>query len=370
MHTPDFDFPEGHEMRRGRLTASGIIFGLMGALCLLFTALIVFSMSMMSFASSSAGSTSVPEIQEMQQMQEMIYKGNLLNLLFYGAAAVFLIAIAYGSIFMRRWSRPLALTTSCLVLYMGVVSLASLFWMAPTMKEAMSIPPPTLPPTGGTPPATPPPVAMDGVYSVIMVVMITFVFVFMVLLPALLLWLNWHRDVRVTLEFADRKPRWTDRGPVPVVAISIVAMLGAVSMSAMFIIPWMPFFGSMLTGNAARLLVGVVILWLLFIAMTAYRAKMSGWIAAFVLILAGGISYWLSLPNMDLSQMYIEMGMPADAVEEIMGEDNPTGMLLKQTTSMQALMILGFAPFLAYLVWAFRYFRPTPAPDTAAAGVE
>lgn len=359
MHTPDFDFPEGHVMRRGRLTASGIIFGLMGGLCLIFFALIVFSMSMMNLASASAGSSGAAELD---QMESMLFKSNLINLIIYGGGAIYLIAIAYGSIFLRRWSRPLALTTSWLVLYTGVISLASLFWMAPAMKEMMSVAPPTPPASGGTVPVAPPPVAMDGFFSVFLAVMITFVFVFLILLPILLLWLNWHRDVRVTLEFCDRKPRWTDRGPIPAVAISIVAMLGAISMLMMLIIPWMPFFGRMLTGNPARLLVGVITLWLLFIALTAYRRKLSGWIAAIVLLSVSAVSYWLSAPQMDFREMYVEMGMPSEAVDEMMGPDNPTGKLIEATTSMGVFMLLGFAPLVAYLIWAFQFFRPSSPP--------
>lgn len=390
MQTPDFDFPEGYTMRRGRLLTSGIIFGLMGALFCLTPASSVFQLVIMGTVSSSLPAD---EASEIESMQKMMRTSAIINILFYGSASIFLLFLAYGSIFLKRWARPLALIASWLALYIGVVSMFSMFAIKPIMEDAMAMefasaevtptivatgPPgstpssssPPSPPVLTSPPAGPPP-GMGNFMFIFMAIMISMFFVFGVLLPVLLIWLNWSQDIKATLEFCDKKPRWTDPCPIPVLGISVVAAIGAISTISSFFLPWAPFFGQVLTGNPARLFFAAVLLILVIISITTYHRMLVGWVLAVLLIVVGTVSAWITFPAMDMTSLYVEMGMPQDMVDEMMGEDSPFAGLFAEDSPLRWGMLFGFLPFLIYLGWALRFFlsgKNSPAGEAVSPG--
>ncbi len=371
MNRTDFDFPEGHIPRRGRLMASGIILALIGSLACLNVVGTAFSM--FTFGMLPTSGMSPDEAAELEGMRKMMRITNTINLLFYGGTTAFLLTVALGQIFLKRWSRPLALIIAWLGVYLGLFSLASILVTGPMMREMMSadmaMPSPS-PGAGGAPAppvsTVPPP---DAFFGIMMAVMVAFFFVFGVLVPILLIWLNWHRDVRVTLEFCDRKERWTDACPIPVLGISVFASIAAISCLASLAIPWVPFFGQVLTGTPARLFVAAVLLLLLFISWATYRRMLAGWIAAVLLLLAGFVSTYLSLPSMDFADLYREMGMPSDLVEQFAGEDSPFRSFLQPSGLTLGLMVAAILPPLAYLLWALRFFlgrnRDSAPPEPA-----
>lgn len=408
MNVPNFDFPEGHVMRRGRLMTSGIIFGLMGVLCCLTPLSSVLQMTMFGLTSSALPPD---EAAEIEAMQKMVRTSAIINIIVYGLFTVVLLSIAYASIFLKRWARPLGLICAWLLLYFGIVAMVTVFLMRPIMEDAMNFeaatlesptivattgpasPPPgattpstpsspsaqpgttpgaspSLPPPPTPPPASPPvlttpspgpPPGMDNFIFIFMAVMLTMAFVFGVLLPILLIWLNWSRDVKVTLEFCDPKERWTDRCPIPVLGISVVAAVGAITSLASFLLPWAPFFGRVLTGNEARIFFAVVVLLLIFIAVASYKKHLAGWLAAILLIVGGTVSAWMTFPSMNLTDLYLQMGMPREMVEEMMGEGSPLGGLFANDSPLRFAMLVGFLPFAIYLGWALRFFRPGKA---------
>ena len=360
MNVPNFDFPEGHVMRRGRLMTSGIIFGLMGVLCCLTPISSVLQMTVFGLSSSALPPD---EAAEVEAMQKMVRTSAIINIIVYGLLTAILLSVAYASIFLKRWARPLGLISAWMLLYIGVVAMVSVFLMRPIMEDAMNVdyssatypatptavtvtgpsppppgatppapgpsfpaaepgtppstpggaapslppaptpPPPSSPPVLTTPPPPPPgpPPGMDNFLFIFMAIMLTMAFVFGVLLPILLIWLNWSQDVKVTLEFCDPKERWTDRCPIPVLGISVVAAVGAVTSLASFMIPWAPFFGKVLTGTEARIFFAVGIVLLAFIAVASYKRLLAGWIAAIFLLVAGTISAWITFPSMNLT---------------------------------------------------------------------
>ena len=54
-----------------------------------------------------------------------------------GGVGGVMVAIAYGSIFLKRWARPLALTASWAWLYTGLISIISMVAFAGAMQEMM-----------------------------------------------------------------------------------------------------------------------------------------------------------------------------------------------------------------------------------------
>lgn len=356
---------------------------------------------------------------ESEALQKMVWTSAIINIVVYGIFIAVLLSIAYASIFLRRWSRPLNLIVSWLLLYFGIIAMISISLMRPLIEEAMRVetprsstssvmiasspplPTPPAPPTATapsgtqtttgppspssapvsptTPPAssslptptsptvTPPPAmpsGMDNFFNIFMAVMFTMTFVFGVLLPILLVWLNWSEDVKVTLEFCDPKERWTDRCPIPVLGISFVAGIGAMTSLVSFLIPWAPFFGQILTGSAARLFFAVVILLLIFIAITSYRQKLVGWIAAAVLVVGSTVSGWLTFPHLNMTDLYAQMGMPQNFTEEV-GVGGAYDAFFAPDSPLRYGMLFSFLPFAIYLGWVLRFFLP-PKPGSPA----
>jgi len=269
----------------------------------------------------------------------MILAGGIL-----GAIALTFLVTGLGSIFLKRWSRPFALFLSASWLYVGCLNLIWTLLTSVGMRQ-MGGEEFAKAGAGGPPP--------DAMFGIVIAITLTFTFIFGILLPGVVLWLNWHRDVVATLEFCDPKPRWTDPCPVPVLGISLAAVTFALGCLFVLAFPWFPVFGQMLQGQVARVAALIFAIILLGVAWGIYRQSIIAWAITLVLTVALGVSAVMSGQNTEFYRvMYESMGMPEELIEQSLKSLE----IYMNPTTLWVGMLTGFVPIIAYLVWSLRFF--------------
>jgi hypothetical protein len=162
------------------------------------------------------------------------------GLVAYGIATVYFVGVGIGSIRKRRWARALSVVVSAMWLAAGVVTMLLLLIIgsaATLISAAIGL---------------------------------------AVVVPLVLLLFYSRPAVRATCEAFDA-PRWTDRVPLPVLAVVIVLAFASLALLANLANPSLAFAGQKITGAPAALtLLGLAILcaWL---AVQLYRLKESAW---------------------------------------------------------------------------------------------
>ena len=176
------------------------------------------------------------------------------GLFLYCAGAIYFIVTGIGSIRGRRWARALIAAVSGAWAACGVLVL------------------------GGALPA----IGVEALYLIV--------------LPLVLTIFYSSRDTALTADALDPRPRWTDRAPVPVIAVC--AVLAFAAAEALILSAQQPFvvFGRVLTGALAAL--AYIALALLFaqIAAQLFRLRQSAWWVLVLLHVIGGATWAATLP--------------------------------------------------------------------------
>lgn len=333
--------------RGGAILTTGILFALTG-LMLCGTGLLTL---VQAFAIGQLTQSDPKAMAELAGMQDMMWSASLINLVFYGGCGLLFLVVAYGCFASRRWSRPFVLTLGWGWLYTGVVMLLALAVTLPGLKGMMSQSmDKALEKSGGGAAAAP---AMDGIFAVIMVIYFVTIALFLIALPALILWLQWHRDVRLTLESRDPVARWTDRQAAPLIGMTITAgLLAIMTVPGLFMmrVPWM----------APFLPPGILkILWCLLpvvwaaVAWGSYRRHLSAWFLTILFLVIGTATGLSSMKGIDWAELYRSMGMPESEIETL--ATMMSGMF--SPVKMGVLMSASMLPLLGFLIWVFKYFR-------------
>jgi hypothetical protein len=181
-----------------------------------------------------------------------------------------------------------------------------------------------------------------------------------VLVPALQIFFYGSKNVKATCEARDPKVRWTDKRPLPVLAVTIVLWYGVVSMLWLGFYNWaVPFFGTILSGasGAVVILLNMSVQGLL--AWSFYKLRIKAWWGVVLLLSAWALSMIITFSRLPLIALYEKTGMP-DAQLEIIRE---------LSMSHSGLLLLGAAtmiPYLAFLLYTKRYFK-TPVEVSSPA---
>ncbi len=312
--------PEGMRDRKAGLVVFGVFEILFGVGCLFLL--------LLSVAGGVMAQRVTGESPEYSMLPAVVI---------YGVLATWFIWMGIGSIMARRWARALLLVTSWLWLISGIGGLAALFLLLPAITSQMV--------SSEHMPA--------GFVSVIRYVMLGFTAIFYVILPGILVLFYGSRHVRATCVVRDPQTRWTDRCPLPVLAISISAVLMAGGLLMAGFHSWAtPFFGVWATGPTGMLLSLFLVILLGVIAWGCYRLRLFAWWAAVVLTAAWGISTMLSFSGIPWEEFFRALDMPPEQMEHI--EPFFTAWL----PWVLPLTLLWVALVLAYLVYTRRFFRP------------
>jgi len=268
----------------------------------------------------------------------------------YGALAVALVWLGIGSIKARRWARALLLIFSWSWLGSGLLGMAIMAFLLPTLRASMNASIAASMAANGTAGQPAPPPAAIGV---MLVVMLLFWGVLFVILPAVWTFFYHSRHVKATCQARDPVRRWTDTCPLPVLGFSLWL---AVSVPMMLLMPLaghgvIPFFGMFLSGLPGSLfclvlagLWGAAAWWL-------YKLEPRGWWLMFIALLVFGTSGLLTFAQHDLTDMYGQMGYTAAQIEPL----KATGMMTGKWMSWAMGLIM--VPFLIYLLWIKKFFR-------------
>lgn len=260
------------------------------------------------------------------------------GILTYILMAVWFIWMGVGSIKARRWARALLLITSWFWLVSGMIGLVFMLVFMPDMYDQMS--------KGGQMPRE--------IVIIMKYAIVGFMVVFYIIIPGVLVFFYGSKHVKATCERRDPKIRWTDRCPLPVLAVSLISGFCAISMLLMGFYGWTtPFFGIILTGMAGAGVALVSMLLLGYVAWGTYRLSVKAWWCAVVLIIAWGVSTGITFSRVTLMDFYARMNFPAQQLEIM----KP---FAQSTSWMVPFSVLWVVVALAYLLYTKRYFTRKP----------
>jgi hypothetical protein len=224
------------------------------------------------------------------------------GLVSYGVATVYFVSVGVGTIRKRRWAQALSVVVSAMWLAAGVVATLLLIAMG------------------------------SGVKLILTAVVLANV------LPLLLFLYSGRPAVRAIFQAAD-VPRWTDRVPLPVLAVVIVLAFASLALLANLANPSLVFGGQRITGAPAALaLLGLAILcaWL---AVQLYRLKESAWWAVVLLQVLGCVIAGASFVRQNAAD-------------------------LSRTPLFVAVVVASWLAYFAYLLYIRRYFALRIRPQT------
>ena len=320
------------DMKTG-LVVFGILQIIFGGFCVLMVPVAIFGMIASAFIESS--STTAPMSPTMM----------IPGILIYVAAAVWFIWMGIGSIKARRWARALLLVTSWIWLVGGIVGFIYLLLFMPDMFEKMG--------ENEQMPA--------GAALIVKYVVMVFMAVFYLIIPAVLVLFYGNKNVKATCEFRDTKVRWTDKCPLPVLALSLMFGFSAVSMLSMGFYGWtIPFFGFILNGmRGAALVLGVMLL-TGYIAWGTYRLNIKAWWGAVLFIIGWSVSVSVTFSRVSMLDYYEKMNFPEQQLDIMKQYSLPQG------NSMILFCGLWLVGFLGYLLYTRRYFGCSAEQEIAS----
>lgn len=304
------------------LVVFGIIQIIFGGFCALITPFMIFAM----VASSVLGKSSAAPIGVRMMMP---------SVLVYVLLAVWFICMGIGSIKARRWARALILVSSWLWLISGLGGLIFVLSFMPNMYDKIGE-------RGQMPQAA---------ILIMKSVMIVFMTVIYVVIPAVFVFFYGRKNVKATCQFRDSQVRWTDKCPLPVLAVSFIFGLWAVSMLFMGFYKWtIPFFGFILTGvTGAAVALGVMFL-SAYAAWGTYKLRINAWWCSVLLIIAWFVSTAITFSRISMWDFYEKMDLPREQLD-IMREYN-----ILQSSTMVLFFGIWFLGFMGYLLYVRRYF--------------
>ena len=323
-----------------------------------------------ALVTARAGAAAGPQIDP-----KMMIPGIAMYLVL-GAAFIWL---GIGSIQARRWAWSLTVVLSWLWLIGGVACLIYMVLLAPVMRVSMQTAMQQeidkqvkiqrqaeiqrqaaikRPLKGGPPVNAPqvtiaPPVITPAMITAMLVIGFAVTAVFMLLLPAAFLVFYQRASVRATCQRRDPRARWTDRCPMPVLAVSLtLAFTGLWMLCAAVSQPVLPLFGRLLAGPAVPALMLLMALIAIWLAWASYRLKMVAWWGTLLLCAAGTVSSVLTLMRPDvLEKMEDKMNIPAAQLAVL----RKAGFF-ETLAKMQWLCALTGIGVLCYLLYVRRYF--------------
>lgn len=236
------------------------------------------------------------------------------GLIVYGVASVYFVSVGIGSMKRRRWAQALSVVVSAMWLAAGVVGAFMLILLLPSIEQRFH--------ASGL-------AIMSGA------------FVVAILIPLAMLFFYRSESVRAICERADI-PRWTDRVPLPVLAVMIVLGFGSLALVASLANPEIAMFGTTITGApAAVTLLGLAILsaWLV---VQFYRLRESAWWTLVLLQVIGCVAATISL---------------------VRGRPSPSDDVARSPFFI-AIIIASWLAYFAYLLYIRRYFAVSTEPRT------
>lgn len=315
------EVPPVFKDRKVGLIVFGIFQILLGALCAFLVPLMILGWLLDKNASSGTSLTTLAP-----------------GILLYTFLAAWFVTMGIGSILARRWARALSLIFSWVWLVCGIGALLFMILFMSDMYTKM-----------GQSGQMPPEVARIAQF-----VMMGTLSVIYIILPGILVLFYKSRHVKATCDARDMHMRWTDRCPLPVLALSLLFWSWAASTLFAAFYNWVvPFFGCILSGPAGAVCVFAAAALSAYVAWGSYRLRISAWWCAAVIAIVWGASTIITFARIDLFDLYRKMNFPAEQIETM----NQFGM--PQGEAIIGFALAWFVGFLVYLLYTKKFFKPT-----------
>jgi MFS family permease len=298
--------------------------------------------------SALAPRSSLPEAQNPHLPGTMIASAAL-----YAGLGLGIAWLGIGAILTRRWAWKLALSAGwlwVLCITMGVISygfiLPQIFSNLMSASLASS-------PSGGAPGAS----ALGGgeIALITAILVITLMFY---LAPAVALIIVFGlKSTRLTCEFRDPKPRWTDAVPVPVLVIWLLYAVTGLALVAFapFYLGLLPLPGLPFKPPFTSIIWAVVLAAVVFAARDLAAMRRRGWWLTLALVILGGAGAVGMMSQFNLMEMYRDSHIPEEQLKQM--EPMVSGLRLWKIPAVSTIILT------CYVFWLRRFFAPAPKPD-------
>jgi len=283
------------------------------------------------------GMAAAAEMQSRGAVPPMPQASVVSNIVIYAGLAAYFFAVGIGSIRKRRWARALSLVVSAIWLAIGLVAIAAVTTMLPHLM-------PIFPPSQTT-------LMVTLLYVVLGIIYL--------LIPLILVLFYRSPHVKATCESHDPVTRWTDRVPLPILAVVIGMAFAALSVVISLSYGIVPLFGVILTGAPATIvLLGFAGL-CAYLAVQLYRQKRSAWWTSVFFIIFGIANAAVTFSRVDLEKLYEQMGIMTPQLRAMHLSD------LAHDPGLWCVIGVSWLAALAYLIWTRKFFD-APPPRTRA----
>ena len=310
--------------KRTRIVAAGLIQGLMGVVCFLFSLLMLLGLIIAAMAAEDT------------PMSKSIF-WMVMPFLEFILFSVWFLVMGFGSIYVRRWARALSLVVGWMWFVFGSFGFISSCFFLPGMYSQM--------PMGTDVPAYFPKIMMFSTLG--------FMGVFMVAIPGMLVLLYSGRNVKATCEHYNPEVCWTDLCPLPVLAVSLFfATWAFFPVATIAFLKFYPFFSFRIEGIPAYILLLIFCVANLYIAREVYKLKPWAWWGVIALILLGHLPFSVSFAFMKPDDYAEIVGVSMQEMEK-MGMQN---MWMPGSPGMIGLTVFWFVAMIGYLVYVKKFF--------------
>jgi hypothetical protein len=261
------------------------------------------------------------------------------TLLLYALLAVAGVWLGIGSCLARRWAHALTLVIAWMALIVGLISIGGMVAMWGPLRQMLIAQK-----------------APEGFLVIIAVSMFATFFVIYLLVPGIFVIFYRSKNVWATCQTLDPKTRWTDKVPLPVLALCLCLAYGAAWMPVLAFYNFaMPVFGKILSGLPGAAVCLALAVVNATLAWQLYKLRPAAWWATLVLMALGGGSAVVSFSRLDWIDLYKAMNFPPKQLETM------RLMLPAMKVAMPWAMAAGFCVTLGFLLWIRRYFVPKHA---------
>ncbi|NNJ69967.1 MAG: hypothetical protein HKP10_01605 [Kiritimatiellales bacterium] len=212
------------------------------------------------------------------------------------------IVMGMGSMKARRWARVLVLVGAWVTLFFGTLLMAMLLYILPEMHNLLT--------DSGL---LNPDAALVMLYSWTSIMLLL-----QVVFPLFAIVFYSMKGVETTCERLNPDPCWTDRIPLPLMAMGFVSALGTLSIVMAAPTHYVVFlFGRVVDGGAGLTIVLLISLACCYVGWGAFTRKMHAWWGAYALVLITSSSMMLTFSEMDMDVLYARMGYSAGQIAQL-----------------------------------------------------
>jgi hypothetical protein len=318
--------------RKGLLVFFGVVKLLFGVVAFLFFLLILFSL--VFFQNTNIAGT-----------QQNTVGTVIPAALIYLVLGTIFIILGVGSIKKTRWARSLTLLFSWMAFITGIVVTILMAFLINdifnNVDSAISQNPTLL--------------------FFVKIFIFVFYILFLIIIPGIFILVYQSRNVIKTVQKYDPKERWTDKCPLPLLALCFILLYG--SLSPLFMVSTgyvIPFFGTILSGLPAVILHMANSIICIYLAIQIYKLNIHAWYYSLYFFMFWVISSFVTFLFNDLMDIYHHMNISPDQLKvlENMGFFTTKNMILMCTP----VIIIS----LLFLLYIKRFFKIDEQYETAA----